>query len=178
MEPEQPPSTPSTHPSDPLHSLQPASTDRRPFQGTQSDERLRDRPAPSQGTSMWPRTFQGNYLPDTSLQSSMHHVLRGNTLSGNQATPTLYAGILAWTPHRLMCTPIPVIYPAFRIQTHLMSCSTLTLRRNNFGVATPSRPQALWSIHMMGNRRRYTHLRLPASLSSTGSRVLLCLKTV
>lgn len=150
MEPEQPPSTPSTRPSDPLHSLQPSSTDTWPFQDTQSDERLLDRFARSQGTSLWPGIFQGNCLPDTPLHSSIRHALPGSTLRGNratptlyQATPTVYAAILTCTPHRLMCTPIPVIYPAFRIQTHSMNCSTLALRHGNFGVTTRCRHQAL-----------------------------------
>src|SRR5258706_1654018 len=89
MEPDQPPSTPSTHPSDPLHSLRPPSTDRRPFQDNRSDERLLDHSAPSQGTSMWPGIFQGNYLLDTPFQSSIHHALPGSAPGMNQATPTL-----------------------------------------------------------------------------------------
>jgi len=73
MGPDQPPGTSSTSSplNDPLCSLQPASTDKRPFQDNRSDERLLDRSAPSQGTSMWPGMFRGDSLSDLSYHSSM-----------------------------------------------------------------------------------------------------------
>ena len=64
VQPPSSPSTPSTPPNDPLHSLQPASIDNPAFRRRQSDERVLNPSAPSQGTSMSPEVFQRNRSPE------------------------------------------------------------------------------------------------------------------
>ena len=76
IEPDQPSSTPSTPLSDPLCSLQPASTGTRLFQSGGFDEYLLNLVVPSHGTS---EIFQGNCVPGPSHQAPTHHPLpRGN----------------------------------------------------------------------------------------------------
>jgi hypothetical protein len=74
-----------------------------------------------------------------------------------------------------MCTPTPVIYPAFRTQTYISTRSALALRRN-FSKETCRSPSGLWDMHMSSSHRLYTHCQLPTSLSMTISRVPPCLK--
>ena len=64
MESDRPLIPPSTHPRDPLHSHQPASTDDLVLQGSRSDARMLDPPAPSQGASVYPEILQRNSLTE------------------------------------------------------------------------------------------------------------------